>query len=293
MKTLHLLILTLTFFVVNGFSQSSLSLKIQLEKESILLKESAFIGIIINNESSSEVTIADPDLGLNYLSLEVLDGRGKKLEYYGPQMNAIAKPYVKILAGSEYFKLYDLRYMYGESAGVLPLTRDFKLGKYTLQAKYMDNGIILNSNIVTLSVVEPQGVEKEAYRSFNQALQSLMISKGNKKIKPSSELAVAAFSSFAENYSSSAYTPLSLSIAGILCKWGIRDKIRANRYNYKIIENYSTSGHIVGALEQLKKEIEARSDKEEYLRKVIERASGSLGGKSIQRIMKNQNEQTK
>jgi len=282
MKTKELVLLCSILFARMGFSQNNLSVELKFEKPSVLYKEAVFLEIIIKNNSTTDVTIDRPGVGHGSIKLIVLDSDGKELPYYGRIETTIGKSQIKVTAGNEYSYLYDLSFMYGNEPGLDYRMYSFKPGSYTMQAKYINKGELIISSRITLSVEEPQGDEKQALRIYTQAFQNI-----DYKDKSTKERSIASFNNFIEKYPNSRYTPGALAHAASICKIVLRDKTRADRYYYQLIEQHVSSGHVLDAFTSLKKEIQMRPDKESYLQKVLERADSSSSAHYVKEYITN------
>lgn len=143
----------------------------------------------------------------------------------------------------------------------------FKPGEYTIQANYRNSGEIFKSSRITLSVKQPEGDEKEALQIYTEACQN-----SDSREKAPGEAALASFDNLIKKFPNSRYTPGAIARAASICKIIQRDKAKASRYYYQLIDQHIKSGYAVDALVSMKKEIQKRPDKEQFLQKALERA---------------------
>ena len=267
MKRLVLFILSINL----GIAQGNLSLNINLEKEIVFYKEHVFLEIIISNSHHTDVEIQRPYLGTGSLNIVILDSLKNVFEYYGPT-HCAPPSQTKISADDNYSEVYDLNFIYGNERGDLFRTYRFKPGKYTIQAKYCSNRDTISSSIRNLIVKEPIDDEEKALHLLTQGFTFF-----SSNAKLANENAVASFDSLVEKYPKSNYAPSALAQAASICKMVLRDNARANKYYYQLIDKYINSGHSRDAFASLKNEIQSRPDKEEFLKKALERVNPDFG----------------
>lgn len=161
----QIIIIILLLITKSAFSEiPKWEFKIELSKENYLLEENIWLDVTITNITTDTLVsarrITSRGLGFTFI---VADSLGNNVDYTGSYSTASYSPKVYLVApGEELYRCYNLGHLFS----TLPYTT----GSYTIQSFidlpfenecYFDD---LTSNALSFNIVEPIGIEKEAYK---------------------------------------------------------------------------------------------------------------------------------
>lgn len=200
-------------------NRDALELKITLEKDEFLLDELLYLEMAETNISDQEVAVTPmrADWSWGNFKIVLKDENGTELDYKGGEAYGKAGnwPGFIIAPGERYVTVKDLLSVYGEWGDPAHrLSLYLPAGTYTVQAihhsnmkayagpnRQRDDKQTVYSNIVEFKVVQPQGLERQAY----QRLMEIM-AEYNTNIPKKREMR-SVFREFISSYPNSAYLP--------------------------------------------------------------------------------------
>ncbi|MGI0015634.1 MAG: hypothetical protein ACREBU_19635, partial [Nitrososphaera sp.] len=205
--------------------RKALRLTISLEKQTYLVDEPIYLEMLTSNISNHEIGILPPRLGASWGHFELVleDESHKPLEYRGVHatMYAPLDWSGSIMApGERWLLLHDLLGMYGTWGDAAhQIRRYLPPGTYKIQAIYhtnpkaftskdprQENEQTIYSDVLKFHVIEPTGIEREAYETLLTAFATHEAER-----QKSTHRNILLFKKLINDYPNSVYQPIAYS----------------------------------------------------------------------------------
>ena len=225
---------------------------IEIDKHEFIEGEPIYVVVTLNNSSSQMHDCSRFYLEGRALDLMVTEFDGKILPYNGnifsyssgvPQIEPI-QPNTSIQYICDLQRFY---YNFRELKAAFPLPVVARLvpGSYTLSARYSNEGKLISSNILTFTVVTPQGIDAALFEVLKIKFQAEYVAGKNREEK------VTFFKELEMKNKKSKYHPLICQyLAAYLSDKG--DSLEANEVRKSIIKTYPNTGHAMKVYKWLK-----------------------------------------
>ena len=223
--------------------EEPLKIKLNLDTSEVLMDSPVTVNYVATNNSPHSVPF---DCDHIILGVAVFDQFGK--EYLPTEINSFARSSDTLDPGETCSGIFELNIFSStrevvdgkfkglKSLGYLPP------GKYSVWVRGRSSGETL-SNIITVAIKEPQGIDKEAFESFTQA-KRILYERGADG-KPKFSACYTALLSTAENYPNSIYGQSAfnraLNIYRIVHSKDVRGQIDLAK---KLISKYPNSSYL-------------------------------------------------
>jgi hypothetical protein len=217
-------ILTLAFASSTGtVSAADLELKLLHDKPIYLIAEPIWIDILLINHGADTVVVPYPGPVLGLQKFVVVNNGTDTLPYIGDISTLTETPEHRLAPGDTLYGLFNLLdgYRYTKSGSVF-FSRPLQ-GEVTVSSFYYN---LVTSNTISLSIVEPLGVEKEAYTLLTEGTHHEYLVRSKDKLE---ELLA--------RFPNSVYAPLAC-----LCLTTSHDPEQNLKYGRVLWDRYQESG---------------------------------------------------
>ncbi|NCQ17711.1 MAG: hypothetical protein COW85_05335 [Ignavibacteria bacterium CG22_combo_CG10-13_8_21_14_all_37_15] len=252
-------------------AQHPIKFEVNIQKQTYLEGEGVDIGRCLINTSE---TIQQPTGSIN-ISMHN-DSRNTLIPYYGPRGNWFDAKDKKLKPQEESYRIIDLTEFFGERYCLVGNHHILKAGEYTATLSYEEDGVLIKDTLLSFRVDVPAGEELIVLNSF------IEVSKHFKGAKIYSEELRALL----DAHPQSVYNPIILNDLHTAYYILLSDSLKALECGKELIEKYPWSGKGQFILDYLLKKLPEKTERIEYLNKIIPKASNSPMQKLLERKLK-------
>lgn len=259
----HILIVLCVALALGGAhpcAANGLQLKIDLDKDTFVLREPVWVDLYFVNQGDQDLTLDCLGLCWQRLTVHLVNSEGDTQQYCGYVADGICRagPTIRPYEPYRYHVNLSQNFGIGALEYLPPILRYFEHDTYTLQMTYTG----VSSNSIRFEVRSPVGEERLAYSLLKDASRS-----GFKYYDQEAQQVIDIFQELVSKYPQSAYADLAhYELAGLYGLLGKPEK--THEYFRKLILNYPNSRFVLKALPELLRQ-QPEDQKAEFLRVLI------------------------
>jgi len=271
MKYKKILIIFILLFIHSNNAQQRLEFKVYMQKQAYLEGESIEIGRSIIN------TIARNQQSKGRVSILLRDESTKELvQPSGPFGNWFYAEDKKMNPSEGSYRIIDLTDLFGSRYSLAGYHHILKAGLYSATFSYQENDVLIQDTSISFRVDVPIGEDLTVLNSL------IEISEHFKGAKIYSEELKALH----EAHPQSIYNPVILKNLHTVYKILLEDSLETLKCGKELIEKYPWSSKGQFILDDLLKKLPEKTERIEYLNKIIPKASNSPMQKLLERKLK-------
>ncbi|MDP4176124.1 MAG: hypothetical protein Q8933_19245 [Bacteroidota bacterium] len=271
MKLILKIVVLIIVLVCPLMAQSTLQLKVEIQKDTFLVGELIDVGVSVINTGTSFIH-ADLD---GKMLIKVKDENNNEVPYVGPAGNYFSLLKQDFNPKEEDFRLFVLNSYYGIKFTPGRPETYLNPGQYTLEVTFYPPNMKQQNIKIPFRVILPEGDELIVYNTFSGLLTKPY--KVNELVKMMQALY--------ETYPNSIYQPLVLNELEALYFVWLKNSEKADFYRRELVEKYSWSGYTVDVLEGLLRKMASNSEQIEYLKKLKAKGGNSLMQKKLGKML--------
>jgi tetratricopeptide (TPR) repeat protein len=254
--------LILVFASLQSWAADNLQFKIELDRDTFMLREPVWVDLYFINEGNQSVTLDCLDLYWQQLEIYLVNSHGDTLQYCGYVADGVCRagPTVKPFETYHYYINLSENYGKGAQEYLPPTLRYFDENTYTLQMRHTG----VSSNLIRFKVESPKGEEKLAYRLLKDASRS-----GFKYYDKDAQQVIGLFQELISKYPKSRYADLVYYELGGLYGLVVESE-KTNEYLEKLILSFPNSHFSLKALPGLLQQMK-EDEKIKFLKEIIKK----------------------
>jgi hypothetical protein len=176
---------------------------IHLDKDVYLVDEPIWLDVFVVNAGDEQVTVPPPSHGAGF-RLILINAEGDTLPYEGPIPLYVRMPIDTLSPGDSLYQCENLLHAFGDRLPWLSAALTIEPGAYRVSGHYAGD---TRSNVLTFSVIEPDGEERQARKLLRDGLRHMFSRQEDQGIRE--------LERFMEQYPNSVYAPRAcLRLAG-------------------------------------------------------------------------------
>jgi len=271
MKYKKILIIFILLFIHSNNAQQRLEFKVYMQKQAYLEGEPIDIGrTIINTDaqyqnSDGEISI----LLINESTKEIIQPNGPIGNWFSADDKIINAKEVS-------YRIIDLTKLYGRGYSLASNHHILKAGLYSATFSYQENHVLIKDTSISFRVDVPTGEDLTVLNSYKE------ISEHFKGAKIYSE----ELRKLLEAHPKSIYNPVILKNLHTVYKILLDDPVETLKCGKELIDKYPWSSKGQFILDDVLKELPEKTERIEYLNKIIPKASNSPMQKLLERKLK-------
>lgn len=253
-KILYCLFVLLMFVPISS-GNGDVEISIRCDKELYLVDEPLWVDILVTNVGDTSVSVPIPKTDFGTLSFLVIANGTDTLAYCGGRSELLYVPTEELQPGDTLYALSDVASQYRYSFVKTPFGPNPVTGTIAFNAWYSG----LESNQLTVEIVEPHGDEESAWRLLLQA----------KRERPSAKIAAKKLEDLVSRYPNSVYAPTAYELLSAMYAGRLADRAKYLKYNALLVQNHPASGYNLLALSGYLRAHEGRTREEAKLDSVM------------------------
>ena len=176
---------------------------IHLDKDVYLVDEPIWLDVFVINTGDEQVTVPPSSHGAGF-RLILINAEGDTLPYEGPTPLYVRMPIDTLNSGDSLYQCENLLHAFGDRLPWLSAALTIEPGAYRVSGHYARD---TRSNVLTFSVIEADGEERQARKLLRDGLRHLF--------SPQEDKGIQELETFMEQYPHSVYAPRAcLRLAG-------------------------------------------------------------------------------